>query len=252
MEKTRKLRPAPCGVSVGHYRITAGTLGCLVLDILRKAPAILSNNHVLANCNEAAIGDLITQPGPYDVNANYPGRPLEEFRIAALARFVPIRWATECPFRKAYFRLLGKVDWENLVDSAIAYPEERVVPKMFTDGLVPDGAISPKELEVGMTVRKDGRTTCLTKGSVGDIYWSGYVWYGTRRAYFTDQMAIHQPGFSAGGDSGSLVTTIDGRAVGLLFAGSYNVTIANKIWNVERLLKVRIPRKEYWREMGLA
>src|SRR6478672_1247675 len=54
-----RYRPAPGGVSVGHFHITAGTIGCLV----RKTDAlcILSNNHVLANVNAGRIGDPILQ-----------------------------------------------------------------------------------------------------------------------------------------------------------------------------------------------
>ena len=51
-----KVRPAPGGVSVGHPRVTAGTLGCLARG--RRAPRnrrilLLSNNHVIANSNDA-------------------------------------------------------------------------------------------------------------------------------------------------------------------------------------------------------
>jgi len=59
-----KWRPAPGGVSVGHVAITAGTIGCLVHR--GDEIFILSNNHVLANCNKAQIGDAIIQPGRYD------------------------------------------------------------------------------------------------------------------------------------------------------------------------------------------
>lgn len=247
--KTEKLRPALCGVSIGHYQVTAGTLGCLVIDKTNGRIAILSNNHVLTNVNEARIGDMITQPGPYDIGQNYPNKPLEEFRIGYLARFIRIKWSTTCAFRKFYFRLIGMIDHVNLVDAAIAYPEDKVLPKMYSDNLIPDGTIDMAELKVGLQVRKDGRSTCLTRGTISDIYWSGYVWYGwDKRAYFSDQIAILGTGFSSPGDSGSIITTEDGRVVGLLFAGSQNTTLANKIWNVERLLKVRVPRASEWSE----
>src|SRR5437762_3322030 len=55
--RTHKMRPAEGGVSIGHYRITAGTLG--VLARRGGRPVILSNNHVLANGNAGAIGDLV-------------------------------------------------------------------------------------------------------------------------------------------------------------------------------------------------
>ena len=70
----KRLRPAEGGYSVGHFKITAGTIATCVYDVLpggstSVTPAhgvgipprvyILSNNHVLANVNAAAIGDAI-------------------------------------------------------------------------------------------------------------------------------------------------------------------------------------------------
>ena len=79
---TGKFRPAPGGVSIGHYQITAGTLGCLVKK--NDKLMILSNNHVLANSNSASIGDAILQPGPYDGGSD------PQDRIAKLNDFVQI------------------------------------------------------------------------------------------------------------------------------------------------------------------
>jgi hypothetical protein len=52
----------PIGVSIGNEgEWSSGTLGCRVKD--GSAVYILSNNHVLANSNEAEPGDAILQPG---------------------------------------------------------------------------------------------------------------------------------------------------------------------------------------------
>ena len=48
---------------------------------------------------------------------------------------------------------------------------------------------------------------------------------------------------SAGGDSGSLVLSLDNVAVGLLFAGSSIATIANQIENVRSLLRVEVAER---------
>jgi hypothetical protein len=61
---------------------------------------------------------------------------------------------------------------------------------------------------------------------------------GGRVARFNDQ--ILATNMSAGGDSGSLVTTLDDVAVGLLFAGSPQVTILNQIEGVRALLRVEV------------
>jgi hypothetical protein len=62
----------PPGVSIGHHLVTAGTFGALVFDTLTGQAYILSNNHVLANSNDAFLGDMILQPGPTDGGQN-PG-----------------------------------------------------------------------------------------------------------------------------------------------------------------------------------
>src|SRR3989449_1180431 len=64
-DPTQRQRPAPMGFSVGHPAITAGTIGARVRDALGRV-YILSNNHVLANSNDANIGDPQYQPGPFD------------------------------------------------------------------------------------------------------------------------------------------------------------------------------------------
>jgi len=66
--RTDRWRPAPGGVSIGHYKITAGTLGVLVRDEETDEILILSNNHVMANSNGATQGDPILQP----VHATFP------------------------------------------------------------------------------------------------------------------------------------------------------------------------------------
>ena len=84
MDHTRRMRPAPGGVSIAHAKVTAGTLGILAHRRSGEA-VILSNNHVLANSNDARPGDAILQPGPYD-----GGRPQDA--VASLAQFVPIQF----------------------------------------------------------------------------------------------------------------------------------------------------------------
>jgi hypothetical protein len=82
-----RFRPTiPAGVSGGHYKITAGTLGALVKDRTTNELLILSNNHVLANSNDALKGDAILQPGPMDGGL----QPADI--IATLERFVALRY----------------------------------------------------------------------------------------------------------------------------------------------------------------
>ncbi|MDR5759270.1 DNA/RNA non-specific endonuclease [Caballeronia sp. LZ035] len=63
----RKARQDPVrgGISIGHIRSTAGTLGTIVRDVATAQPLILSNWHVLSGAS-GAPGDTIVQPGPFD------------------------------------------------------------------------------------------------------------------------------------------------------------------------------------------
>jgi PKD repeat protein len=88
-----------------------------------------------------------------------------------------------------------------------------------------------------MPVKKFGRTTGLTHGTVAEVNVTVEVCYIAfynlclESAYFNGQLGISPGDFSGGGDSGSLIVTEDAsnRPVGLLFAGSATRTIANPI-----------------------
>ena len=85
-DPTQRMRPAHPGFSVGHPLITAGTIGARVRDALGRV-YILSNNHVLANSNNASIGDPEYQPGPYDGGTSAD-------QIATLTDFQTISFAS--------------------------------------------------------------------------------------------------------------------------------------------------------------
>jgi len=226
-----RMRPAPGGISVGHYKITAGTFGCLSRG--RTAPRssrlmILSNNHVLANSNAANINDCIAQPGPAD------GGKCPADQVAVLESFVRI--------------LFGGAT--NYVDCATGWAWSDRVRKelMYLSGSTPvyfGVSSTPIAPAVGMTVGKTGRTTQLTQGRITAVGVAVNVNYGAAGvAHFKDQMAIQRPGgtFSAGGDSGSLIWTYDNarRPVGLLFAGGGGTTFANRITRVLDALQINL------------
>ncbi|MCP5101974.1 MAG: hypothetical protein GY950_01280 [bacterium] len=54
------------GISVGHYKGAAGTIGLIVHNRLSGKAALLSNWHVLCNDGDANVGDPIVQPGRPD------------------------------------------------------------------------------------------------------------------------------------------------------------------------------------------
>jgi len=61
-DRTGYFDPLPAGVSIGHYKITAGTAGWFA--VRDDKTLIISNNHVLAWENKGQVGDPILQPGP--------------------------------------------------------------------------------------------------------------------------------------------------------------------------------------------
>jgi hypothetical protein len=246
--RTQRFRPAPGGVSIGHRDITAGTLGCLVRK--NGQTLILSNNHVLANSNAAQTGDPILQPGPYD-GGKYP-----DDHIANLEAFVPIDFggqASGCSaangvatLLNAIARLLGSntrmqaIDTravDNLVDAAIARP---INPQDVSEDILDVGSISGTvEAALGMALKKSGRTTALTTGVIQQLDVTSDVQYGPgQTARFTDQLMAGP--MSQGGDSGSAVLDNDNHLVGLLFAGSDNSTIINRIDNVFAALGISL------------
>jgi len=248
-DPTDRWRPAPGGVSIGHYRITAGTLGTVARDIGTNEKLILSNNHVLADSNDGEIGDAVLQPGAYD------GGVLPADTIAQLVKFIPIRFIQEtpdCPISTSVAntanlvaRALGSrhrllavrlQQLPNQVDAALAKPIEA---NMLSDEILSIGQIvGTKEAELGLAVRKSGRTTGYTTGTIELLDATVSVNYGAgRTAVFEDQ--IVSTAMSQGGDSGSLlVDATENLAVGLLFAGSEQTTIHNPIGAVINALNI--------------
>jgi len=242
IDRKRRVRPAPGGVSIAHREVTAGTLGCLVKK--EGQTFILSNNHVLANSNYASPGEYILQPGPYD------GGQFPLDGIAKLHEFVPIVFLEpeppdECNIGKGVASLLNGIAKlvrsrtrlraisiraeENLVDAAIAIPfdEKDLSPEILEIGTIQGQAKG----ELGMAIKKSGRTSAVTTGEIIQVDVTVDVQYGSGSiARFTDQLMAGE--MSQGGDSGSAVLDNNNNLVGLLFAGSDTITIINRIENV--------------------
>lgn len=230
-------RPIELGTSGGNLKdesslyCCSGTLGAVVRDKKGKL-YILSNNHVLARTNRGHRREAITQPGLVDAQCWLATNDA----VAVLTKRQGIHFGG------------GK----NVIDAAIA----QILPGKVDPaggilgmGTVGSGIVAPA---VGMAVKKSGRTSGVTRGSIAAVDVTLWVTYdkvcgiGTRVAQFVHQIRII-PGafgdFSAGGDSGSLVVEdVDScpRAVGLLFAGGDTDTFANPITNVLSRLRVNM------------
>src|SRR5690606_7908620 len=143
----KRRRPLECGLSVGHYDIGAGTLGCIVED--RDAYYVLSNNHVLADVNAGEPGDPVLQPGALDLD------PVPANLIGVLDRYVRIS------FRRP-----------DLVDCAIAQLEDSIeFCPAWTEAL--PGTIKRvrgvTEADLRRIVVKAGRTTGETRGTITQV-----------------------------------------------------------------------------------
>ena len=223
----RQARPVPIGVSIGTYRPNAsnlcfaGTLGCRLkrIDMVNNTTDlfILSNNHVMAEQNAGTTGvDQVIQPGTLDNNCTLDLNDI----IGELTDFEPIRFNGQ----------------SNAVDAAIATTTDSETGFASPSSAYGAPSATTVTADIDDLVQKFGRTTGFTEGRVDAINVTVNVQYDAGVATFTDQVVIVGTGkgkkrtFSSAGDSGSLIVTQDGnKPLGLLFAGSSTITIANQI-----------------------
>ena len=213
------------GFDLANGYCCGGTLGSLVTKGGKQY--ILSNYHVFrsdivpgGNGLEAKNGDPIIQPGLIDVQCNASSAQ----NVATLAGTASLPGSN--------------------VDCAIA----EVGPGMVrTDGAILEiGTISSSTVAaaINQAVKKSGRTTGLTRSKVSGLNGTVSITYENECAggtaftkTFTGQIIIANKGsrFLNSGDSGSLMVedvATNARAVGLLFAGSSTLAVANPIDDV--------------------
>ena len=224
----QRCRPIRIGCSVAHFKVTAGSVAAFAQSSAR-ATMLLSNNHVLANENDASIGDPILQPGPFDGGQN----PAD--KVGALTQFVPLNFTAV-----------------NTVDCAIAALDDGIAfDSKNLDFLGQLSGVRTSPVDVGDLVAKVGRTTGVTHGKVTAIELDNVtVGYDNGNATFNGQIEIEGTGtlpFSSGGDSGSVVVDQDNLAAALLFAGGetggsngMGLTYANPIGTVLQALSITL------------
>ena len=125
-----------------------------------------------------------------------------------------------------------------MVDAAVARPinDEDVLDEILNIGEISGTA----EATLGMAVRKSGRTTGYTTGTINTIEATVSVNYGPGQVATFENQLVAGP-MSEGGDSGSLIVDANSQqAVGLLFAGSTQSTIFSPIQAVLDCLDVEI------------
>ena len=208
-------RPVPIGVSTGNAgECSAGTIGARVSDSSGNVYA-LSNNHVYARENKAALGSQVLQPGLYDTGCVFSAANV----FGSLSAFAPIVFSTSA---------------SNTLDAAIAATTAGQLGTATPSNGYGEPSSLTQAATPGLAVQKYGRTTSLTGGTVVAINGIVNVGYSSGTARFVDQVFVEgQKPFLRSGDSGSLLVTANTGAnpVGLLFAGnsSGKFAIANKI-----------------------
>ena len=214
---TARERPAPSGISIGHSASTGGTLGCLVVDETDGSLCILSNNHVLANENAAAIGDAILQPGSLDGGRS----PADD--IARLKRFAPLA-ADGNIVDAAIAQAIDSAMFANRMKNdsmPIPGPNHPAVGLLFAGSSArsfmnpfdqvfarlgvrfPVGPGGTVPADIGMDVEKTGRTTEHTMATVTEIDATIKVAYAFGVATFDEQIATAV--MAEPGDSGAVV-----------------------------------------------
>jgi hypothetical protein len=231
--------PVPLGTSGGNARDTStsggntfccsGTIGSLVSRGGKFY--ILSNNHVLARSDLASVGDPVTQPGLADNNCGTFGAST----VATLSQFVNLETQATPHVDAALAEVQpGAVDLEG----TILQLGGTAAGGLPTDGTPNPGPGVPPTL--GRQVAKSGASTGLTCATITGIHVTISVDYqkgcnsgSIYTVEFRNQIDIGGNGFSAEGDSGSLIVTQDtADPVGLLYGGSDIDTVANPVADV--------------------
>jgi hypothetical protein len=219
LDPKQRYRPSPSGVSTGRAdEVSAGTIGWYIVTENGDVLAI-SNNHVWAKENLGKAGDPLVQPGRLD------GGDPEKDVVFTLADFIPI----------------GFTGAPNTVDVAVSMPVSYADVYM---SILNIGGVTGKRIpDLGEKVKKMGRTTGITEGTVIDTSASVRVVYDTGEALFTDVVLVEDN--IKAGDSGSPVLTSKGEFAGLLFAGSDTNYVFCKYSNIEQALSQKLGKKVF-------
>ena len=208
---------AAAGDGISIPRCAIGSVGVLVEEKGTRARWMLSCNHVIADCNRAAIGrTTISDRGKHGVTLT-PGTSL-----ATLDKFHPIDFAA------------GRI---NYVDAALGQLAKGGSVVTGVAGRTITTAVAPPTTP--MQVEKRGWATGLTQGTLSFFVTGFALTYATgATAIFDKQLGLMAKAgagaFAQPGDSGALVTDTSHNALGLLFAVSAcgTVAFANPIGDV--------------------
>ena len=209
-------RPLKGGIQIGNGSGALGTLGCLAKRTSDNVTVMLSNHHVMFASGKG-VGDKIGQPDLCESCCCSCG---EVGTIAAGS--IPA----------------GGV--AGRVDGAIATVKAGIgsIQEINQIGVIAGTAAAV----FGETVRKVGRTTGLTTGTVTAVSDPASSSSGPT---YINQVRVAPiagvPKFSDSGDSGSVIVNASNQVVALLWGGNTGPSVANNIADVLAAFGITIP-----------
>lgn len=198
----------PIGVSVGHKKSPAGSLGLFMRS--RDGVGIVSNSHILAWCGRAKSGDPIYSPHPNDAQ--------NVIEIATLRRFSSLIDDHEVRLDAAFALLNHGVKHQG-----------NVVPQGGPDAGKRLAKTKVMPANLGLEVCKIGRTSKYTKGTLNAVAVSATIEYPRLGdVKLTGMLEVQWEAldkeFSRPGDSGSAVYRPDTmEAFGIIVGGGTRV-----------------------------
>ena len=199
----RSVYMAPPEVPVAGNYVFTGTLGAMVKDRTTNALMALTNFHVACIDDGWSVGDTMAQPSLVD-GGNCPAD-----RFGTLTRAVLS---------------------ENIDGAVISLDQGAKYACTIEDiGDVRGTAAASQN----MVVRKRGRTTGLTYGSVSSTDLTVSMPYGDgigvrtlKHQIRVNPDTIQNPRFSDHGDSGSVVVNGENKVIGLLYGGTLSGSVS--------------------------
>jgi hypothetical protein len=229
-----------------------GTLGSLIQSNT-GTQYLLSNNHVLARSDQAALGETIVQPGLIDDNCTPYGQSGAAITpVGTLTGFLQLKSSSTNADAAIAAVNAGAVNTSGNI------LELGSLQSNGTLAAAPPGTSSTggkgESATLNMSVAKSGRTTGLTCASISalnlDVSVDYYTDCAETKPYltktYTNQIAISGNQFSDAGDSGSLVVdSSNAEPVGLFFAGGVNTSgvsegVANPVGDVLSELSTQV------------
>lgn len=201
VSRMTRYRPVPMGVSLGATSVTAGSAGVLVKHKTDGRVGIRTNYHVSKN------DENVVQPGPID-----GGGDLDKVG-RSIGISIPVSG--------------GKVDIGVVVLDDIKLARTEIL-----DLGIPKGVNTNPT--VGMKLKKSGRTSGLTEGTITSI--SAVLSIQYNDGIKTLEALILTSKMSDGGDSGSALLDEANNVVGHIFAGSDTYSVGCREDSIQEAL----------------